>query len=212
MVSPKSARQHAIVAGGWNNELLKFRPPYFLSTMRQKIITTAQKKLLELNRRYNGFMAVILDNWRGYRFIYDTVDVRRCQNNCTQCPLFRLLANEKDGAFTARLLRASPADRRLFGPQKYLNCKTISQYRMCYKNFIAQKIATQKELTAELRLVQGLRVLYAKERDPLLVEQEIKRNIINFSARWSPLSAAAGKSRRKSFDSLLKKDYTLSTL
>ncbi len=145
--------------------------------MRNDILQIAQKKFLPLLKRYPGFINVILDDWRGYRLIYDTQDVRGCNNNCSQCPLYKLLKNEPEGLFSLGLNKASAADRKLFGPQQYLNCKTIEQYQQCYINFLFQKANTSIEIKEELSLIHNLRVIYSAQVDARKKEREFKRGI-----------------------------------
>ena len=92
--------------------------------MNKNIINIAVKKFQELYKKYNGFINVGVDNWRGWRFVFDTEDVRKCKNNCKSCPLYFLLKNERITDFSAGLYPASKEDKELFGPQNFLNCKT----------------------------------------------------------------------------------------
>ncbi|MFA5051755.1 MAG: hypothetical protein WC544_01685 [Patescibacteria group bacterium] len=147
--------------------------------MNKTIQKLAQKKLRVLTKKYSGINSVILDNWRGYRFIYDTADVRACRNDCKNCRLYRILKNEPDGRFTARLQPASVQDKRLFGPQNYLNCKTLPQYRQCYIHFFNKKIKTKKQYLTELALLNNLRILNAGAQLIKRKEKSFKRFVRN---------------------------------
>lgn len=127
--------------------------------MNKTIQKLAQKKLRALTKKHSGITTVILDNWRGYRFIYDTRDVRACRNDCANCRLYQLLKGEPSGTFTARLKKASAADKKIFGPQNYLNCKTVEQYRRCYINFFNKRIKNRKQFAKEMALLNTMRIL-----------------------------------------------------
>jgi hypothetical protein len=96
-----------------------------------------------------------------FRFVFDTEDVRKCKNDCPNCPLYLLLKNEESGLFSAGLYPASKDDKNLFGPQNFLNCKTIKQYQACYLNFLAQ-CRSEKEIKQELDLVKSMKIIYSK--------------------------------------------------
>jgi len=147
--------------------------------MNKKIINQAKIKFKKLSKNYNGFINVILDDWRGYRFIYDCVEVRNCQSRCSTCQLFKLLKNEKAGLFSAALYPARPEDKKLFGPQKYLNCKTMEQYKNCYLNFMNKKTLTAEEIKEELKLVRNLRFIFSKNNDVDSQEKQFKFDILN---------------------------------
>lgn len=147
--------------------------------MNKKITKLAFKHFDRLKRKYNGFINVGVDNWRGYRFIFDTGDVRRCQNNCAKCPLNLLLKAEKRGLFSAGLYQADKKDRSLFGPQYYLNCKTLTQYRNCYVNFLIRKAKTRNDIEDELELIKNFRIIFSKEKKDLReLENKFKLSIL----------------------------------
>lgn len=132
----------------------------------------------ELTKKYK-FNYIILDDWRGYRFIYDTNEVRNCNNKCNECGLFKLLRNEKPDIFTARLKMSNLKDKSLFGNQNYLNCKTMKQYNNCYVNFINLKLNNRKDIINELKLIKNLKVIYSKNLNNKLIENNLKKSVIN---------------------------------
>ncbi|MBZ9572798.1 hypothetical protein KJA17_01210 [Patescibacteria group bacterium] len=146
--------------------------------MNQKILKLAIKKFKELSTKYDGFINVCVDNWRGWRFIYDTVDVRKCKNDCKNCPLYLLVKNERKGIFSAGLCPASRKDKVLFGPQNFLNCKTLKQYEDCYANFILKKTNTKKEIREELMLIKDFRIIFSKTNNLLNKEKRFRKSII----------------------------------
>ncbi len=149
--------------------------------MKKSILKTANKKFKNFIKKYDGFINVVVDDWRGYRFIFDTKDVRSCKNNCKNCKLHQLLKDEKPGIFDAGLYLASAEDKKLFGNQRYLNCKTLKQYRDAYCNFILKKVTTKKELTDELKLVKRFSIIYSRYGNKKAKERRIKNFIISKS-------------------------------
>ena len=131
-------------------------------------------------------MNVFVDDWRGFRLVYDTEDVRFCKNDCINCPLFNLLKNEKSNQFTPTLYRANSEDKGMFGPQNYLNCKTITQYQSCFISFIINKCKTREKIFEELDLVRNLKLIYSKNADPKKEERDFKKGIIEKAIFLSP--------------------------
>ena len=151
--------------------------------MKKDVIEIANKKLKELSKRYSGFINVIVDDWRGCRFIYDTVEVRNCKNKCQKCQLYLLLKEEKNDIFSAGLYRASSADKKIFGPQNFLNCKTLGQYRDCYVNFLIKKTKDRSEIESELKLINNLKILYTKDPGGVS-ETQFRRSIIEKTLKF----------------------------
>ncbi len=146
--------------------------------MEEKILQSALQKFRQFSKKYDGFINVIVDNWRGYRFIFDTKDVRRCNNNCINCPLFQMLKNEKRETFSAGLYAASAKDKTLFGHQNFLNCKTLKQYQDCYINFLTFECQSKKEIWDELDLIKNLCLFYCKKGSAKKKEKQFKKEII----------------------------------
>ncbi|PIY96901.1 MAG: hypothetical protein COY66_02575 [Candidatus Kerfeldbacteria bacterium CG_4_10_14_0_8_um_filter_42_10] len=153
--------------------------------MNKRIITIAERKFRQLKRKCPNFINVILDDWRGFRLIYDTEDVRKCDNNCDKCRLFLTLNEEPNGLFTAGLIPASAQDKKLFGQQNFLNCKTVSQYKQCYLNFIGH-LKSINEINKELKLVKGLKFIYCLNKNKNIAEQKFKREILLIGALMKP--------------------------
>lgn len=145
--------------------------------MNEKILKIGREKFKELSQRYGGFINIIIDDWRGYRFIFDTEDVRRCQNDCQNCQLFKLLAKEEPGLFSAGLYLASEDDKKIFGPQRYLDCKTLEQYRQCYLNFLGG-LKSLEDRNQELALVRNLALIYCREGNRAEKESTFKNSIL----------------------------------
>lgn len=156
------------------------RPYHFFlkKYMNQKILKIATKKFNQLSKKYDGFINVIVDDWRGFRFIFDAVDVKNCKNDCANCNLFKLLVNEKGGIFSSNLYPASLGDKIFFGPQRFFNCKTLKQYQNCYANFLINKCWTEKEIKSELRLIKNTKIIYSKEVKASFLEEKFKKGII----------------------------------
>jgi len=142
------------------------------------LLTLASKKCRELSDRFDGFINVILDDWRGWHFIYDVKQSNCCTNGCEQCPLYQLLKDEEDGYFSAGLLPAAVEDKILFGTQNFLNCKSFLQYQNCYINFLLKKCSTAEEICNELNLVGDVRVIYSVQDTPARQERRFKVGVI----------------------------------
>ncbi|MFA6391542.1 MAG: hypothetical protein WCW66_02140 [Patescibacteria group bacterium] len=150
--------------------------------MRKDILKIANIKFKELSKKYDGFINVVIDDWRGFRFVFDTEDVRKCKNDCQNCPLFKLLKDEKSGLFSTGLYRATKEDKLLFGPQNFLNCKTIMQYQTCYLNFL-QQCRSEAEIKQELALVKSMKLIYSKgniKKTEDLFKKEILSKYLDF--------------------------------
>lgn len=137
------------------------------------IIKEAEKEFKKIAKNHKNFINVIVDDWRGYRFIFDTQEVRQCQNKCSECKLYKLLKNKKLGIFSPGLLLANREDKKIFGKQNFLNCKTLEQYSQCYLNFI-KKIKNKKELLKELELISNLKVIYSRDYKINKLEKNFK--------------------------------------
>lgn len=146
--------------------------------MERKVIKIATKKANVLLGKYDGFNNIILDDWRGFRFIFDAENFLTSKTNGKRFRLSQILKNEKVGYFNGGLLLANYADKKIFGNQKYLNCKTIEQYKNCYINFINQ-IRNKNELEEELLLVKNLCIIYSKNNDIGNLERQFKADIFN---------------------------------
>lgn len=147
--------------------------------MNQIIFKQASLKLEELLKKYDRFITVFLDDWRGYRFIYDVKKSDCCKNGCQKCPLYQLLKDEKEiDDFAAGLYLASTEEKKLFGPQKFLNCKSFLEYQNCYANFLLKKCRTKKEIFDELNLVKNMKVIYTKNSSQKKQELRFKKGVI----------------------------------
>lgn len=146
------------------------------------VIYRAQEVLKRLNKKPNTFTNVILDEWRGcWRFIFDTEEVRSCDNQCDQCKLFALLRDEKEeSGFSAALLPANERDKILFrAKQNFLNCKTLDQYRDCYADWLIKKASTDEHIRKELSLIKHCHIIFSKETSDLSKkENEFRESIL----------------------------------
>jgi hypothetical protein len=77
---------------------------------------------------------------------------------------------------------AGDDDKKIFGPQNFLNCKTIRQYINCYANFVLKKTETEKEIIDELNLVKNAKVIYSRDGwNDKLFKQKIIQKILRKS-------------------------------
>jgi len=166
--------------------------------MDKKIINIAKTQLKELMKNHDGFINVIVDDWRGFRFIFDCIEVRNCENNCSSCKLFKAIKNKKIGQFNTDLYPADEEDRKLFGPQKFLNCKTLKQYQKCYVNFLLKRTEKKKEIEEELALILDSEIIFTKNGKLKEKNISFKKNI------FKKVIKKAGKRKNKIITNYLK--------
>ena len=147
--------------------------------MQKNILKIASEKFNQLSKKYDKFINVAVDDWRGFRFIFDTEDVRKCNNDCSNCGLYKLLQKEKKGFFSAGLYPANAEDKKIFGPQNFLNCKTLEQYENCYVNFVTKRVKTKSALLNELKLLKQMSIIYSRDEDEGICEKRFKYKVIN---------------------------------
>jgi len=159
--------------------------------MNKKIIKIAEKKANSLIEKYDGFNNIVLDNWRGYRFIYDTDNFLKNKLDGKKYRLSTILKNEKvTKYFNGGLLLATNKDKKIFGQQKYLNTKTLQQYKNCYLNFIKQ-IETKKEVEKELFLVRNFKIIYVVNGERRKLEKRLKKEILESDIVKNKISTLA---------------------
>jgi len=146
--------------------------------MNKLILQTAQQKLTELLKKYDNFNYIFLDNWRGYRFVYDINKDCTCKYGCSACPLYQLLKNEKPtNGFTAGLYLTSLKDRQIFGPSIFLNIRSYKQYQQCFLSYL-KSCKTKKQIEKELKLIYSVRLLYSKKPNLSKQGKKFKQEII----------------------------------
>lgn len=146
--------------------------------MDKQIIKIANKELKKLLNKYDGLINVVLDDWRGFRFVFDSKDVRNCKNECQKCKLFIAVNKNKAGIFNPGLFLASDEDKKIFGPQNFLNCKTLQQYRDCYVNFLVCEAIGEDQIKNELDLIKNSMLIYSKKGELEKEEEKFKKSIL----------------------------------
>jgi len=121
---------------------------------------------------------IIFDDWRGWRFIFDTGGIRYCQHDCSNCRLFKLLNQVDSKSAYTSLIKAEERDQMLFGQENFLNCKSLEEYKNCYIRFILEKTNNQKEIQTELSLLMDMKILYSSSGRPRLLERQFKQAVI----------------------------------
>ena len=144
---------------------------------------------IKKNLKIIPLKTVILDNWRGYRLIYDGPIVLCCPQKCDACPLFVAVGADPkpipEKVLLTSLYAASPEDIKLFpGRQRKLNCKTLLQYQNCFVTWLVEKCRSQNEIDEELTLIRDFRIIYHQGAGDLIsFEKKVKRQIIQKSLR-----------------------------
>lgn len=180
-------------------ERIKSQPDTIIMTNQdfKKIIIEANK----IVKKYPQVNNIIFDNWRGWRFIFDTEEVRRCHNDCQNCGLYKFLKGRRRSANYAGLIKASKNDKAMFGRENFLNCKSWENYQNCYTYFILNKTKTAAEIKSELDLLMGLRVVYSANGLPELLEDRFKKEVIG------AVLAGCNRRKREIIQDYLKKCY-----
>lgn len=158
-------------------------------------------------------IGILVDPWRGLNAVYEK---EVCNNNCEDCSLHNYIEsidrNRRDiGGVDFRLQSASELDKRLFGPQNNLNCKSFSEIS---KAFITVLNKTQErtpkvfeqDVIAELRDLEGVRVIYMRDVEPENYDsilQTFRQSVIS-SARLSFLKE---KSKLNKFNELVLQTF-----
>ncbi|OGL95804.1 hypothetical protein A2348_00225 [Candidatus Uhrbacteria bacterium RIFOXYB12_FULL_58_10] len=135
-----------------------------------------------------------LDEWNGLpesktvRIIYAGPYTSDCGSRCDSCPLYRRVGTDAPGApeatFATTLCEAQERHRALLGSdtQRFLNCKTRTQYQEAFVRFMTEMCRTREEMDAELLWVSGMRLLLypgcATPESLLEREREIKFEIV----------------------------------
>jgi len=132
----------------------------------------------KLAENYGRLENIIFDDWRGWRFIFDTPEVLKCNNDCGNCKLYKFLKQLRPNFSYARLFKASGRDQKMFGPQKFLNCKTLAQYQKCYSYFLLEETKTKGEIERELDLLRNMRVIYTKNKSIAETENNFKKAVL----------------------------------
>lgn len=164
------------------------------------------RRLVEINPGF--FHAIILDDWRGARLIFDSDASVNCSNNCASCRHSRLFPPDRPEAGEPELLRqslypfTSEKDRFLYGPERFLPCKTAGRYAECFIRCILldEDMKDPDNLEEELTLVKNFFVIWTdssdgNERLAVLIKQNIVFAIL----------AGAPEEQRKSIVTILAK-------
>ncbi len=142
-------------------------------------LATAVKEAEILAIKHGGFYAIILDNWRGWYFIYDSPEVRLCNNDCANCKLYEAVSSSSENSQYAHFFEASELDKKMFGPHNFRNCKTLDGYKKSYEYFLVNETNSPEEIKDELDLLLGMRIVYAQEGSSSDLELSFKRSVID---------------------------------
>ena len=125
----------------------------------------------------NEFRVVFLDNWREVRLVFDTKSSRQCDNLCYKCMNYRMFANgslpSQEKLQTNLFEFKTPTDKFLYGPERYLPCKSLHRFVRCYVRCIlfADECKTEVGLINELELVKNFLVVWSIGLDENGVKQ-----------------------------------------
>lgn len=135
----------------------------------------------------NQFRRIWLTDWRKWRLIYETRAVAQCDQNCSNCPMARILLNGVSDSEEPIILTdlhpwVTAKDKRLYGPIPMLACKSTSQFSHGFISCIKSdpEYRSTDKIIEELELVRDSRLVWsdAKE-DPWIVEQRLVQAVVN---------------------------------
>lgn len=114
--------------------------------------------------------SAILDDWNpdgvnGARIIYGAKCVEDGKLECSDCLLFQAVGEDPSKEITPELklkLRTSLFRPKGDQPSKqiYANCKTLTEYKKAYSDYIVEGCYSTELLQAELKWVKGFRILF----------------------------------------------------
>ncbi len=135
----------------------------------------AARAMIEAEELVRGnpglFHTIILDDWRQVRLIFDSECsvtchyYEACLETCYHRQLFPLDIQEatEQGPLRKTLYDlTSDKDKFLYGPERFLPCKTISRYAECFIRCILldEEMKEPVKLEEELELVRNFLVVY----------------------------------------------------
>jgi hypothetical protein len=109
-----------------------------MSDLTPDLIKEAQRKAADLvaSAPPGTFRRIFVNDWRGVRLLYDCLAPCQTMDQCTECGLQKLLGDESPrlatGVTTGLFEFVTPKDRRLYGPEKYLSCKSPRRIVQCF--------------------------------------------------------------------------------
>lgn len=143
--------------------------------------TAVAARIAVLGKRF--VRSIWLTDWRGWRFLYDAPSLQNCNNDCQNCPLYKLndefLRLEQGLPFSLSLFEwTDQVDRDYYGPERFLNCKTAQRQMEC---FLACMLCDPQyrdpdKLREEMALVRDLRPVFSEWYTPEL--DSIQRGIV----------------------------------
>jgi hypothetical protein len=180
------------VVSSQRHKQMKKHIPVDPSHKRQNVtdlkVPEAAKKANQLVRENPGFFHVIIvDNWRGLRLIFDSEASAACNNDCDQCRHSRLFtpSQKKGRDLKATLFEfITTVDKKLYGPELYLPCKTTRRYAECFVSYLLDDPVLCKRglpqnkmkrlLQKEMKLVRDFVVVF---NDGVLPNDELARGL-----------------------------------
>ena len=111
------------------------------------------KKISASLAKTNHFNYIMLDNWRGWCLIYDIKKSRPARKKQAVW-LIQKYSKYK----LARLKKANRSDKKIFGLNEYLNCRSLNNYKRCYINWLIKRVSGVAEARQELDLLCGFRI------------------------------------------------------
>ncbi|MBR9682267.1 MAG: hypothetical protein GOV02_01195 [Candidatus Aenigmarchaeota archaeon] len=178
----------------------------------------AQRFATQMGGEIPQLNTVLVDPWRGLNAVYG---MSICNNDCDSCSLGRYVQDSdisiKVNDVSFALIPATEDEKKEYGYQNNLSCKTVDEVRNAFVLYLTKKLGTYKEFLGELKDIRGTDVIYSRgsviSNGSVLSNEEVTEEF-----RKSIITVALGKlssteSRLHIFEKAVDKvfpDYLLS--
>jgi len=140
------------------------------------------------------FRRIWLTDWReGWRLVYDTIHVAHCRNQCKSCPMQSILIRGVSGSNflvikTDLFAWVSRKDKSLYGPERFLACKTSLRFAQCFVACMTKDpdYRDEDKLFEELSFVRDTRLVFDYREESFRdVELEFRQWIVQETLKRS---------------------------
>ena len=162
-------------------------------TLADYLIDAGRLAQFMVDSRPGFFKTIILDDWRGIRFIFDSDASRNCDRQCHRCVHTKLF--KKGGEFSFEEIKTDlyrftkQIDIDLYVGERgeiYLPCKTLKTFTDCYSNCLIRdpQLKTFAHFVEEVQLVKNFLVIWAEDiNDIQALGNQLRKQIIDRARR-----------------------------
>lgn len=131
----------------------------------------------------------VIDSWRGVRIIIDCAETQNCKNTCSSCKVYKTLGQhpndfdytkEPDKLHKPLFFWTDEKDIELYGPERFLQCKTLERYQQCFINCVLYDpdMHDRTNLLEEIRLIRDFEIIKSTKKAQSNLSLKTKRRII----------------------------------